>query len=78
MKIIYTKHAEEMLKFRNIERSLVNECIDKPDQILPARDGKKIYLKDFGTNYLKVIVDEEENYIVVVTLYWLAKKRIKT
>lgn len=77
MKIIYTKHAEEMLRFRNISKLLVEKCIRKPDRVLPAREGKKVYLKDFGNNYLKTIVAEDERYIIVVTVYWLAKKRLK-
>ena len=77
MKIIYTKHAEEMLIFRNIPRKLVQECVNNPDEILPAREGKKIYLKDFGKNYLKLVVVQEENILVIVTLHWLAKRRLK-
>lgn len=78
MKVIYTKHAEEMLKFRNITKSLVDKCVRKPDQVISTREGKKIYLKDFGNNYLKTIVAEEEKYIVIVTVYWLAKRRLKS
>ena len=77
MKILFTKHAEEMLKFRNIEKSLVNGCINKPNQISAAREGKKIYLKDFGINYLKTVIFMEENSIIVITAHWLAKKRVK-
>lgn len=42
-----------------------------------TREDKKIYLKDFGNNYLKLIVSEEDEDRVIVTLYWLAKRRIK-
>lgn len=77
MRSIFTKHAEEMLRFRNISKLLVEKCIRKPDRVLPAREGKKVYLKDFGNNYLKVVVAEEEKHIIIVTLYWLAKKRLK-
>lgn len=75
--IIYTKHAEEMLIFRKLKKSWVRKCIDNPDEILNAKEGKKAYLKDFGNNYLKVIVSKEKDDIFVITLYWLAKKKIK-
>ena len=78
MKIIYTIHAEEMLKFRNIAKSLVDKCIRNPDQIISAREGKKIYLKDFGNKYLKTIAAGEEKHMVIVTVYWLAKRRLKS
>lgn len=74
--IIYTKHAEEMLVFRRIQREFVEKCIKDPDDVSPAREDKKIYLKNFGNNYLKVIVSEEGENIIVVTLHWLAKKRV--
>jgi hypothetical protein len=77
MKIVYTKHAKDMLVLRNIQMIKVEECINNPDHILPGKFGKKAYLKDFGTNYLKLIVAEEKDRKVVVTLYWLAKKRVK-
>lgn len=77
MPIIYTKHAKEMLALRKIEKRLIEECVNNPDEILPAYEGKKIYLKDLGKNYLKLIISEESLDKVIVTLYWLAKKRIK-
>ena len=60
MAIIYTKHAKEMLIFRKIKENFVEECINNPDEILPTREFKKIYLKDFGENYLKLIISEED------------------
>ncbi len=77
MDIIYTKHAKEMLVFRNIDKTLIKKCIENPDQILPAREGKHIYLRNFGKNYLKAVVAQEENVLIIITIHWLAKKRIK-
>ena len=75
MKIIYTKHAEEMLIFRQISKKIVQECVNNPDEILPAREGKKIYLKDFGKNYLKLVLAHQKDAFIVITTHWLAKKR---
>lgn len=77
MDIIYTKHAEEMLVFRGITKAKVKKCIKNPDKILTVKEGKKAYLRNFGKNYLKVIVFEERDYFVVITLYWLEKARVK-
>lgn len=77
MDIKFTKHAKQKLYLRNINKKQVHECILKPDIILPARNGKKALLKDYGKNYLKIIILEENNAIVVITLYWLAKDRLK-
>ena len=61
---------------RRIKKALVDETINNPDQISPTREGKKIYLKDFGKNYLMLVVSEETDDKIVVTLHWLAKKRV--
>ena len=53
-------------------------CVKKPDMVLPAKDRRKAYLKDMGVNYLKVIVVEDGNKLVVITAYWFAKKRLKS
>ena len=66
-----------MLAFRKLKKEFVEKCVKNPDEILPAREGKKAYLKNFGKNYLKVIVSEEGKDIVIVTPYWLAKKRVR-
>lgn len=48
-----------------------------PDLILPGNNNKKIYLKDMGVNYLKVIVAKEKKDLTVITAYWFAKARLK-
>lgn len=76
MAIIYTKHAKEMLILRGIKQELANQCATNPDHILPTEKDKKIYLKDFGINYLKLVVAEDVNNKIIITVHWLAKKRV--
>lgn len=77
MAIIYTKHALEMLKLRNIRQELADKCADDPDNTLGAKEGKKIHLKDCGKNFLKLIIADEPPDKIVVTAHWLEKKRLK-
>ncbi len=77
MKISFTKHAKEMLLQRKIEEAKVIKCINEPDKVLDPKDNKNIFIKDFGKNFLKVIVAIEGESYTVITLYWLAKKRLK-
>lgn len=77
MAIIYTKHAKEMLIVRSIRKELADECADNPDHVLPGDYDRKIYLKDFGVNYLKLVISEEGKNIVIITAHWLDKKRVK-
>lgn len=77
MKIVYTKHAQEVLTQRGISKSLVDKTVRKPDFKLCAKEEKKIYLKDWGKNYLKVILAEEEKDLIIITFYWIDKNRFR-
>lgn len=77
MAIIYTKHAEEMLVFRKIGRDKIESCIKSPDEVFAAKEGREAYLKNFGRNYLKIIVTKDGSNLVIITLHWLAKRRVK-
>jgi len=77
MKILFTKHAKEMLLQRRIPQAKVVECLNDPDKVIDSKESKNIYIKDFGNNFLKVIAATERETYIVITLYWLAKKRLK-
>lgn len=77
MAIIYTKHAKEMLLHRGIKKAFADQCANNPDITLPTEEGYKIFLKDFGKNYLKLVVSEEMEDKIIITVHWLAKKRIR-
>lgn len=74
--IKYTKHALENLKKRGISKTQIRKCLENPD-IKDINEGKSIFLKDFGKNYLKVIVSEENNDLMVITEYWIDSRRVK-
>lgn len=77
MKIVYTKHAKEIIAIRSLKRSYIRSCLMKPDMVVDAREGKQAFLKDLGVNYLKVIAKQENNDLVVITAYWIEKHRLK-
>jgi len=77
VKILYTKHAQEMIVFRKLNKRLIGKCVKNPTKVLPAKLGRKIYLKDFGKNFLKLVVSKEGSNLVIITAYWLEKKRAK-
>ena len=77
MKIKYTKHAEEMLAFRKIKSNQVKDTIKNPEIELPGRNEKLVLYKNFGKNYLKVVISKENGSVLVITNHWIAKKRIK-
>jgi len=74
--IIYTRHAEEQLKFRDIPKKRVQLTVDKPDFIEKSRENKKIYYKNFGENYLRVILIKEKDMFIIITAHWISPKKI--
>ncbi len=75
--IKYTKHALENLLKRKITKDKVKKCLESPDIRTAGTNGKTIFLKDFGKIFLKVIASEEGKNMVVITEYWIDKKRVK-
>ena len=77
MKIKFTKHARKMLTFRRIKRVQVEETIKNSEDRSTGKSGKDVLYKNFGKNYLKVVISKEEADVFVITEHWIAKKRIK-
>lgn len=77
MKIKFTKHAREMLVFRRIKKKQVEATVKNPDDKSIGKSGKDVLYKNFGKNYLKVVISKEKGNVIVITDHWIAKKRIK-
>jgi len=77
VEIKYTKHASEMLAFRGIKKEQVEATIKNPDNRSKGKNGKSVLYKNFGINYLKVVIAEEKDAVIVITNHWIVKKRIK-
>jgi hypothetical protein len=54
MKFRLSRHALEEIERRGIPRDLLDQVLQNPQQILPERDGKKIYQSqvEFGGSKL--------------------------
>lgn len=75
--IVFTKHAEEMLLVRRINKIMVVSCLTQPTRVVQAKKDTSAYLKEFDAQCLKVIAAEEKDALVVITVYWIAKSRAK-
>lgn len=74
MKFRLSRHALEEIERRGIPRDMLDELLRNPQQVLPDRDGKKVYQSqmEFGRSklfLLRAIVNEAVNPAVVVTVY---------
>ena len=78
MKFRLSRHALEEIERRGIPRDLLDQVLQNPQQILPERDGKKIYQSqvEFGGSklfLLRAIVNDAVDPAVVVTVYRTSK-----
>ena len=69
MKIVFTKHAEQQIKERKIERIWVEETLKAPDKIY--KEDEKYYAHKKLNDHTIEVVYEKQTYIKVITTYWL-------
>ena len=74
--ILYTKHAEDMVKLRKISKELVDEALSNPDEIINQNETK-INHKIIGDKMLRVIYKESGNSYIVITAYLTHKERYR-
>jgi len=70
MKIIFTIHAEHRLKKRKITKEEVIEAI-KYSRITLKKSDKYYAKRNVGRGIIEVVYEKTENYIKVITAYWL-------
>lgn len=67
--IRYLGHAVQKLKERKVTRVQVSEILANPDQVLPARLGRKRAIKLLEGRVIHVIYEEYVDHLLVVTVY---------
>ncbi len=77
MPIIFTKHSILKLQQRKINKQFVFETIKSPDLIRPSYSFREELYKKFGVYYLEVIIKRRKEYIIVLTVHWVAKTKGK-
>ena len=77
MKSRFSQHALDEMVLRGLSRETVELVLSAPEQIVPASNGNRAYQSRlvFGrkTFLVRLIVDEERQPPVVVTLYRTSK-----
>jgi len=71
-KIFFSTHAKRRAKERGITLTAARLVILNPDLILPAYDGLRRYRKLIKGKTIEVVISEQKNKLVVVTLYYLS------
>lgn len=71
MKIEYSKHADQRIKFRKISKRDVKEVLDNPDKVKKSYRNRYIYSKRLESRYIEVVIVNEAGKMVVITAYYL-------
>ena len=69
MKIVFTEHAKDRMKKRKISEEEVIDAIMHPDKLL-KKEGKYYAKKNILRANIEAVY-EKENYIKVITIYYL-------
>ena len=69
MNVVFTEHLKERLRKRKISEDEVIQTIKSPERLTKEED-KYYAKKNIGRGIIEVVY-ERENYIKVVTVYWL-------
>ncbi len=75
MKVVYTSHALESIKERGISKEIIEKSIEKPDEIIMGKKGRKIAHKVINGKLLRVIYEPKEKTYILVTAYYTKPER---
>ena len=71
MRLKYSPHAKDQIKYRNIPFSKIRPTVKSPEKIIFSYKTRKLYQKTFGKKTLEVVVVEKGDIMIVVTCYYL-------
>lgn len=78
MKIEFSDHAEERIKFRKISKKKIFDAIRNPDISVPSFRSRGLIRKYYGDKILEVVTKTEEDRIIIVTAYYLLKTKYES
>jgi len=77
VEIRFSEHALRRAKERGIDIELVKSAIRDPVDVVDVKFGRKASYKQFDGYYLVVILEEQKDEIVVVTVLKVDKVRLR-
>jgi hypothetical protein len=74
MNFVFSKHALEQMKLRNIPKNVVEKILSNPEQI-KNEQGKKVYqsIVENGKYLIRIFVNHKKNPKLIITVYKTSK-----
>lgn len=76
MSFVFSKHALEQMKLRQISRSIVEEILEKPQQIIKENNiwiYQSIVFKKRKNYLIRIFINHKKKPNVVITVYKTSK-----
>ena len=73
MRVAFIPHALDRMKKRGITEKMVLETLKDPEKLEEGYKGRKIAQKMFNDKLLRLIYEEKENELEVITAYLTSK-----
>jgi len=70
-----TEHARKRMRKYDLHESMIFEALTKPDNLIEGHHGRKIAHKFMNNYVLRVIYEEENSTITVITVYPARRER---
>jgi len=74
-RIVFHPHANEKMNKRGISKDAVLKTLKSPKEVVNGRYGRKIAQMTFGKYLIRVIFEEHEDHILVITIYLTKPRR---
>ncbi|MBO8175060.1 MAG: DUF4258 domain-containing protein [Thermococcus sp.] len=71
--ILFIPHALERMNERGISKDLVIGALTNPDKVEEGHFGRKVAQKNIDGKLIRVIYEEHEDEIIVITAYITSK-----
>ena len=72
-RVVFIDHALERLRERKISKELVMQALNEPDSVDTGYPGRKIAQKSLNGKIIRVIHEERDDEILVITAYIISK-----
>lgn len=74
VKIIFSDHANNQLIERKIPKKYILETIKNPENNLKSFKNRRLLQRQFSGRILEVVTIKEEDFLTVITEYWLEEE----
>ncbi len=72
----FLPHAREQMEERGVSEEEVKETVGSPDQSYVGRFGRIVVEKDYGTRILRVVYNEGQDEIMIITAIPIRKRGV--